>query len=155
MIFLLDTNVLSETTRKHPEPKVIAWLSKVPRQDMRISSMVLAEVQQGVELNPTRPLKEFLSNIMLGFLIAPFDEPEALAWGRLTAAMVSTGQKIDFRDSIIAATAHAHNWTVATRNVTHFAPLGVAVFDPWDGPSRAVRQRRPDPGQGTSRLGKG
>ena len=26
MSFLLDTNVISELTRKHPNPKVVAWL---------------------------------------------------------------------------------------------------------------------------------
>ncbi len=35
------------------------------------------------------------------------------------------------RDSLIAATAVAHGWTVATRNVADFKPLGVAVFNPW------------------------
>ncbi len=36
-------------------------------------------------------------------------------------------------DLAIAATALEHGLTVATRNVPHFAPTGVAVFDPFTG----------------------
>ena len=32
---------------------------------------------------------------------------------------------------LVAATAAAHGLTVATRNVRHFAPTGVSVFDPF------------------------
>jgi hypothetical protein len=36
------------------------------------------------------------------------------------------------RDALIAATALVHDMTVVTRNVSHFQPIGVAVFDPWE-----------------------
>ena len=35
------------------------------------------------------------------------------------------------RDSLVAATALVHGMTVVTRNVTDFAPTGVATLDPW------------------------
>ena len=35
------------------------------------------------------------------------------------------------RDALIAATALIHGLTVATRNVSHFQPMGVAVVNPW------------------------
>jgi predicted nucleic acid-binding protein len=38
---------------------------------------------------------------------------------------------MSIRDTLIAATAAAHGWTVATRNTKEFAPLGVKVFNPW------------------------
>jgi len=34
-------------------------------------------------------------------------------------------------DAMIAATALVHSMTVATRNVSHFQPMGVSVIDPW------------------------
>jgi len=37
-------------------------------------------------------------------------------------------------DGLIAATALEHDLTLVTRNVKHFAGLGVAVFNPWDIP---------------------
>jgi predicted nucleic acid-binding protein len=35
------------------------------------------------------------------------------------------------RDTIVAATAAARGWTVATRNSKDFALFGVKVFNPW------------------------
>jgi hypothetical protein len=35
------------------------------------------------------------------------------------------------RDALIAATALVHGMTVATRNVSHFEPMAVAIVDPW------------------------
>jgi predicted nucleic acid-binding protein len=50
----------------------------------------------------------------------------AKLWGRLC---VQTGNKAI--DNLIAATALCHNLTVVTRNVKHFQPTGVQVFDPF------------------------
>jgi predicted nucleic acid-binding protein len=37
-----------------------------------------------------------------------------------------------YRDALIAATALVHGLTVVTRNVKDFAPMGVAIINPWD-----------------------
>jgi toxin FitB len=34
-------------------------------------------------------------------------------------------------DALIAATALVHGLTVVTRNIADFAPIGVALLDPW------------------------
>ena len=36
------------------------------------------------------------------------------------------------RDALIAATALVHDMTVATRNLSDFQPIGVAVVNPWE-----------------------
>jgi toxin FitB len=35
-------------------------------------------------------------------------------------------------DGLIAATAVEHDLRLVTRNVAHFAGLGVAILNPWD-----------------------
>lgn len=92
--------------------------------------MVLGEIKQGVESNPTAQLQQFLEDV-LTLPVAPFDELEALVWGELTAAALAQGRTVYVRDSLIAATAQAHSWTVATRNVSDFAGLGVKLFNPF------------------------
>jgi predicted nucleic acid-binding protein len=92
--------------------------------------MALAEIAQGVENNPTQELKRFLAEV-LTLVIAPFGEVEALEWGRVTSSALSKGLDPMVRDTVIAATAAAHGWTVATRNTKDFVPLGVKVFNPW------------------------
>lgn len=64
MIFLLDTNVISERTAQKPDAAVMDFLRAVPIESTWISSMVLAEVAQGVENNPTPRLKAFLSDAL-------------------------------------------------------------------------------------------
>jgi predicted nucleic acid-binding protein len=63
-----------------------------------------------------------------GDRVLPFGIDEALRWGRLAARLGNKGL-----DLAIAATALEHGLTVATRNVSHFTPAGVAVFDPFSG----------------------
>ena len=48
--FLLDTNVVSETRRKAPAPKVVAWVSQADPSDLFISAMTLGEIAKGVAL---------------------------------------------------------------------------------------------------------
>ena len=130
MIFLLDTNLLSERTKPNPDPAVMAFLRAVPVESTWVSSIVLAEVAQGVENNPTPDLRTFLADV-LALSLAEFGEAEALEWGRLTSKALKSGLSVSARDSMIAATAAVRGWTVATRNTSDFAKLGVAVFNPW------------------------
>jgi len=130
VIFVLDTNVLSERTKIHPHAGVEDFLRRLPAENARVSAMSLAEIAQGVENNPTPALKRFLTEI-LGLAVAPFGEEEALEWGRITSAGIAAGRELTVRDVVIAATAAAHGWTVATRNAKDFVPLGVKVFNPW------------------------
>jgi predicted nucleic acid-binding protein len=43
VIFLLDTNVLSENAKGSPEPAVVAFLRAIPVENIRLSAVVLAE----------------------------------------------------------------------------------------------------------------
>ncbi|HEY3913614.1 MAG TPA: PIN domain-containing protein, partial [Verrucomicrobiae bacterium] len=99
-------------------------------ENIRLSTVVLAEIAQGVENNPTPDLKAFLGDV-LALPLAEFGEMEALEWGRITSAALKRGVSIEARDSLIAATASSRGWTVATRNARDFAALGVQVFNPW------------------------
>ena len=130
MICVLDTNVLSERTKLTPDASVENFLRSVPAENVRVSSIVLAEIAQGVENNPTPNLQLFLAEV-LTMPVADFGEAEALEWGRMTSAAIKQGLKLEIRDTMIAATASARGWTVATRNTSDFAPLGVNVFNPW------------------------
>jgi len=130
MIFVLDTNVLSERTNPKPDPAVSAFLRAVPVENTRLSAMVLGEIAQGVENNPTPDLRNFLSEV-LALPLAEFGEAEALEWGRITSRALQAGRSVEVRDAMIAATAAVRGWIVATRNVADFTALGVPVFNPW------------------------
>jgi len=122
--------VLSERTKQRPSSKVISFLRKVSVADVRLPAIVLGEIKQGVQHNPTPELQQFLQDV-LTLPVAPFDELEALAWGEMTAEALAQGRSVYMRHSLIAATARANGWTVATRNVSDFAGFGVTIFDPF------------------------
>ena len=130
MIFVLDTNVLSEGAKPNPDPAVMAFIRALPVENVRLSSIVLAKLAQGVENNPTPGLRAFLAEV-LALPLAEFGEAEALEWGRMTSKALQSGLSIEARDALIAATAAVRGWTVATRNKADFSKLGVPVFDPW------------------------
>ncbi len=131
MIFVLDTNVLSERTNRRPDPAVLAFFRAVPVENTRLSPMVLAEIAQGVENNPSPDLRNFLAEV-LALPLAEFGEAEALEWGRMTSKALKAGRSVEVRDAVIAATAAVRGWTVATRNKSDFTALGVSVFNPWE-----------------------
>jgi hypothetical protein len=58
--------------------------------------------------------------------LLPLDLGAARRWGRLAARIGNRGM-----DLAIAAIALEHGLTVVTRNVSDFAPTGVATFDPF------------------------
>jgi toxin FitB len=130
MIFVLDTNVLSERTTPKPDRALVAFFRAVPVEKTRLSAMVLAEIAQGVESNPTPGLRNFLAEV-LALPLAEFGEAEALEWGRITSKALKAGHSVEVRDAVIAATAAVRGWTVATRNTSDFTALGVSVFDTW------------------------
>lgn len=63
--------------------------------------------------------------------IAPIGEPEAAAYLALHKTLKATGQSIDPPDALIAATALANGWTLASRNTKHLARTGVTLINPW------------------------
>ena len=49
VMYLLDTNVISELRRPRPHASVIAWLSGTAPDQVFISAVTLGELQAGVE----------------------------------------------------------------------------------------------------------
>ncbi len=53
------------------------------------------------------------------------------SWAKLVADVKKKGRSLPLLDSMIAATALAHGFAVATRNVADFVESGVDVVDPF------------------------
>ena len=50
MSFLIDTNVISEVAKPHPNPQVVAFLHETDEDRLFISVVVLGELRRGVAL---------------------------------------------------------------------------------------------------------
>ena len=135
MEYLVDANVLSEPTKPNPDNRVLAWLGRNARH-LRVSSIVLGELEYGVLLLPAgkkrRQLEAWFAGARDRFAIWDFDAGCAAAWAGLLAKMKKNGRSMPVKDSLIAATALAHNLAVATRNTRDFANAGVRVVNPFE-----------------------
>ena len=136
--FLLDTNVVSQATKRAPAPGVLAFLGRTPLADLHLSSISMGELELGVErlLDAAQraSLRTWLDGVLLpdyaGRVLAP-DAGVMTTWARMVLATGKTPGQLPAMDGLIAATALHHHLTLVTRNVRDFAAFGVKLLDPW------------------------
>jgi tRNA(fMet)-specific endonuclease VapC len=134
-VHLLDTNVLSEVTKKRPEPKVTRRLEATRREDLYTSVVCLMELRFGAVRHPRAGAiwKRIQSDVLSRISIISVLEPEALLAGEILADLERRGEPIGTEDVLIAATALRHGLTVATRNTKHLARVkGLKVESWWE-----------------------
>jgi predicted nucleic acid-binding protein len=68
---------------------------------------------------------------LYGDRVLPFDGPTAEIAGVLADLARGRGHSPSIADIAIAATARRHELTILSRNNRHFAPVDVAVTDPF------------------------
>ena len=135
--YILDTNVISEVTRKHPDPRVSAFISAQKKQ-LWLSPIVLHELEFGLQLLPEGKRRFDLHSLLSEFVseyedrILPLARKESEWAARFRAQARKSGRVLDLGDALIAGTAKTHNLSVATRNIGDFAGLDVRVKNPWE-----------------------
>ena len=135
MSYLLDTNVVCETFRKTPEPRVIQWIESIASEDLYLSVLTLGEIRKDIEqlgMNSRRARLIRWLDVDLphwfGERVLGIDTKVADRWGYLMAAAKRPLAAID---GLIAATALTHNLKVVTRNDADFHLPGVEAINPW------------------------
>lgn len=111
--------------------------------------ITVAEIEAGVASTPD-PVRQAryaqaLAAVRHEFRdrIAAIGEAEAAAYLTIHKTLKAAGTSIDPPNALIAATALAGGWTVATRNIKHMARTGALVVNPWEqqllgGPAASV-----------------
>ncbi len=139
MIFLLDTNVVSEWVKPQPNPNVVLWLAEVDEDCVFMSVISFAEIRRGIELMPTGQRRERLATWLCEDLPARFedrilgiDQRIAETWGVVMTRGQKAGVGLATMDAFFAATAEAHGLTLVTRNRRDFERIGVPLLDPWE-----------------------
>lgn len=132
MRYLVDSNVLSEPTRPSPDPRVVEWLRE-HEGALVVDAIVLAELYAGILALPAgrrrRRLEEWFRRVVQSIECLPWDGAVGLRWARLVTDLRRRGTPVPLLDSLIAATALAHDLTVVTRNARDFERSGVPVID--------------------------
>ena len=135
MPFLLDTNILSELRKgARCDPNVSNWAAKESTQSHYISVLSLGEIRKGIELlrkkSPEKciPLENWLQKLHSDYANCTIAITTEISkrWGELSAH-----RPLPVIDSLLAATALEHGFTLATRNTKDFDGLGISIVNPF------------------------
>jgi predicted nucleic acid-binding protein len=132
MSYLVDTNVLSELTRRAPDPGVLEWAARLSR--VYLSVVSLEEICFGLSWKPNPRVILQLEELFAAHCdVLPVTEAIARKAGSLRGRLQAAGKIRTQADMFIAATAEVHGLTLITRNVDDFAGCGLQVVNPFTG----------------------
>ena len=134
LVYLLDTNILSEPTRKSPDARVIKKLTQYQYQ-IALAAPVYYELLAGCRrLPPSKrrdKLEAYLNEFINTLPILPYDE-KAADWHSAEQARLSNeGLTPAFIDSQIAAIAASNRLIMVTRNVDDFVQFAGIDVENW------------------------
>jgi predicted nucleic acid-binding protein len=127
--FLLDTNIVSELARVHPNADVLAWAGQVTTHG--ISVVTIEEICNGLAANPSRRIEAFMRAFFAGETCYPVTSDIATRAGNLRGSFKRRGLVREQADMLIASTAQAHGLTLVTRNVRDFDGCGIPLLNPF------------------------
>jgi predicted nucleic acid-binding protein len=140
MMYLLDTNVVSELRRTRPHGAFVAWLHSMADTDLHLSAVTIGELQAGIRVDAragrgqvrrdrslARSRRRDLQCSRHGRRVLAMDAATFRRW----ACLMQHRSDHLIEDAMIAATAPEHDLVVVTRNVGDFVPFGVRTLNPF------------------------
>lgn len=138
--YLLDTNVISEPTKKFPNDSIMnklkeyAYVSAIP-------SISVAEIWKGIKLQEEGSKKQlrnidYITNdVPLLYTEIPFDHHAAVIYGDVYKALRDKHLNKSENDIMIAATAIANNMILVTHNTKDFEDIPNLMVEDWFEPT--------------------
>jgi tRNA(fMet)-specific endonuclease VapC len=135
LLYLLDTNVVSEPSRSRPDENVVARLREHAGQTA-IPSIVWHELIYGIERLRQGKRRTYLASYLTDVVsrsqpVLPYGEEAALWHGRERARLEHLGRPRPFADGMIAAVAATHDLTLVTRDTGHFESFRGLRVENW------------------------
>ncbi|ETW98710.1 MAG: twitching motility protein PilT [Candidatus Entotheonella factor] len=135
LIYLLDTNILSEPSRPQPSPSVMSQLQAHGHR-VCTAAPVVHELQYGLARMPmgrrrdtlTLYLEQVLHQVLTIF---PYDRAAALWHAEERARLSLQGHTPPFVDGQIAAIAAVNQLTLVTRNTSDFMDFADLKIENW------------------------
>lgn len=133
LMYLLDTNVVSELRKPKPHGAVLAWFSGLEDLQLHLSAVTIGEIQVGIELTREQDeakaaeIEAWLEMVAASYNVLPMDAATFRVWAHLMHRKSDTV----YEDAMIAATAKLHGLTVVTRNVADFKSFAVPLLNPF------------------------
>jgi hypothetical protein len=135
MMYLLDTNVVSELRKRDPDRNVLAWYATVTSADLFLSVLTIGEIRLGIERLRRKDaaqadiIEQWLRGLQAGYRDHLIDVDAAVAeeWGRMNVP-----DPLPVIDGLLAASAKIHGWTLVTRNVADLTGSAVSLLNPFE-----------------------
>lgn len=114
--FLVDTNVVSELTKKNPNSSVVNFMQQ--HHDLWLSVVVIHELEFGLHLLSDTQHRDALRRTLETFI--SYYQDRILPMGREEAEQAAKLR------------AQVHNLALATRNTSDFQEIRIRVINPWE-----------------------
>ena len=145
VVWLLDTNVVSEMMRPHPEPRVARFLDTIAMDGIGLAAVTVWEILNGIGRLDSGTRRDELAERFQDLLDELFEErvfdwtlADARACARIMEEKRRKGEPLDdhLPDAFLAATAAGRGLAIITRNTGEFRNTGIEAVDPWTAESR-------------------
>jgi tRNA(fMet)-specific endonuclease VapC len=134
IIYLLDTNTISEPTKPSPNQKVIENFDKFQAQ-MALPVFTIYEMIQGAyqlpESRKRSRILHYIEDTVVRLPVLLYTKEAAYWHGKETARLQSIGKSPAFIDAQIASVAVANNLILVTRNTDDFKYFANLQLENW------------------------
>jgi len=138
MKYLLDTCVISEVVKPHPNDHVISWLQSQSEADLYLSVLTFGEIEKGIEKSSNSARKKRLKLWVEDDLkkrfegrIIPIDLAVATRWGEIQGIAELAGKPMASIDGLIAVSGLVHHCVVVSRNISDMQQSTAELLNPW------------------------
>ncbi len=133
--FLLDTNVLSEPPRQHPDSQVLARL-RAHQQELATAAPVWHELSFGAFRMPDSRRRASLERFLFEAIarsmpVLPYDQAAAAWHASERARLVAQGKTPPYVDGQIAAIARVNDLILVTGNSADYADFESLSVEDW------------------------
>jgi tRNA(fMet)-specific endonuclease VapC len=130
-MYLLDTNICVYIIRKKP-PEVLAKLETKSKSGIAVSSLTVAELEYGIEKSEAKEKNRIsLIELLSIFTIIPFDDKDAVEYGRIRTDLEKKGTVIGDIDMLPAAQARCKELILVTNNTKEFDRVENLRLENW------------------------
>ena len=132
-MYLLDTNVLSELVKRHPNNHLISRLETIPSVSLYTASICIMELRYGALRigNRSDLWAKIQEHIVSKVRVLDFTYKEALRAAEVLFELHATGRPIGIEDVMIASIALSSGLVVVSGNVKHFSRIPELAVENW------------------------
>jgi tRNA(fMet)-specific endonuclease VapC len=128
---LLDTDILSELLKQHPQVTYRARIYLAEHGRIAFSIITRYEILRGLKAKQARAQEAAFEALCQGCVILPLTDRVIDRAATLYAELYRRGTLLPDADLLIAATALDAQLTVVTNNLAHFQRIPNLVVETW------------------------